>query len=44
MNQIDNHEQFFKELGEKERKFDAVSKYFGRGLFSKEINHQTYDY
>jgi hypothetical protein len=36
LQQVDNNEQFFKELKEKEKKFDAVAKYFGRGLFSKE--------
>ena len=34
--QMDDHEQFFKELRDKEKKFDAVAKYFGRGLFTQE--------
>ena len=32
--QAENHEQFFKELKEGDKKFDVVAQYFGRGLFS----------
>ena len=32
--QAENHEQFFKELKEKDKKFDVVAEYFGRGLFT----------
>ena len=32
--QMENHEQFFRELKEEDRKFDIVAQYFGRGLFA----------
>jgi len=38
LGQADNQEQFFKELKESDRKFDVVSQYFGRGLFSNVEN------
>lgn len=34
LGQIENHEQFFKELRKSEMKFDVVAQYFGRGLFA----------
>ena len=34
LEQIKNHEQFFKELKESDMKFDVVARYFGRGLFA----------
>jgi hypothetical protein len=34
LGQIENHEQFFKELKESDMKFDVVAQYFGRGLFA----------
>lgn len=32
--QIDNQEQFFKELKDGSKKFNVIARYFGRGLFS----------
>ena len=32
--QIDNQEQFFKELKDGNKKFNVIARYFGRGLFS----------
>ena len=34
LTQIENHEQFFKELKDNDMKFDVVAHYFGRGLFA----------
>jgi len=34
LSQSENHEQFFKELKEGDKKFDVVAQYFGRGMFS----------
>ncbi len=34
MSQMDNHEQFFRELKEGDKKFDVIAQYFGRGLFA----------
>nr|AVN98119.1 Vps11 [Castula fusca] len=34
MGQLENKEQFFKELKEGDRKFDVIAQYFGRGLFA----------
>ena len=34
LGQMDNQEQFFKELKDIDKKFDVVAEYFGRGLFT----------
>ncbi len=34
LGQVENHEQFFKELKDGDNKFDVVADYFGRGLFA----------